>query len=367
MRILITNIGLDVRCGTTLYVRDLALELLRAGHEPTVYTRSRGDVAREVENSGIPVVGRLRSIRAAPDVIHGHHSSPTRDALRRFPRTPAIFVCHDHTSFFDRPVFGPQLRRYFGVSNLCIERLIRDGVDPQRAQLLTNFVDTRRFVPRGRLPPQPLRALVFSNYANKSTHLPAVADACRQAGLQLDVIGESAGNVVASPEAVLGHYDIVFAKSRAAMEAMASGVAVVLCDFGGVGPAVTTGNFESLRPLNFGFQALAGPLTAKAVLEQISVYDCEDAARVSARLRSVAGLEKAVQNLCDIYAQIASEAGRPPSAASSTTQSHSFNSRGRVRTAVHHVWLKIPPSGRKLLKHVPGVRALIPKLRDRRI
>src|SRR6202022_3960467 len=112
--------------------------------------------------------------------------------------------------------------------------------------------------------------------------------------------GESAGTAVASPESILGHYDIVFAKARAAMEAMASGAAVVLCDFAGVGPAVTSANFESLPPLNFGFEALTGPLTATAVLEQIRLYDPEDAARVSARLRSVASLEKAAGNLCSI-------------------------------------------------------------------
>ena len=150
------------------------------------------------------------------------------------------------------------------------------------------------------------------------------------------------------------------------MEAMASGAAVVLCDFGGVGPAVTSDNFDSLRPLNFGFEALVGPLTAKSVLEQLRVYDPDDAARVSNRLRSVASLEKSVEQLCGIYTDVASEIQSRP-AGSSALQSNTDSHLGAVRTAVHHVWLKLPPSGRKLLRHVPGVRSLIPRLRNLRI
>ena len=52
---------------------------------------------------------------------------------------------------------------------------------------------------------------------------------------------------MAQPERVLGRYDIVFAKAKAAMEAMAVGAAVVLCDFGGVGPMVTWADFDRLR------------------------------------------------------------------------------------------------------------------------
>ena len=55
---------------------------------------------------------------------------------------------------------------------------------------------------------------------------------------------------------MLGQYDIVFAKARCALEALAVGNAVVLCDTVGVGPMVTTGEVDRLRRLNFGVRAL---------------------------------------------------------------------------------------------------------------
>ena len=90
---------------------------------------------------------------------------------------------------------------------------------------------------------------------------PVIREACIRAGLRLDTVGIGSGNPLANPEHVLPRYDIVFAKAKAAMEAMAVGNAVVLCDFAGVGPMVSPENFAQLLPMNFGFQALTQPLT----------------------------------------------------------------------------------------------------------
>jgi len=180
------------------------------------------------------------------------------------------------------------------------------------------------------------------------------------------VIGESVGNAVAQPESVLGHYDIVFAKAKAAMEAMATGAAVVLCDFGGVGPMVTSDNFERLQPLNFGYEALVDPLTPEAVLRQIERYDPVDALRVGAKLRSVASLEDAVRNLCGIYSAVVSVPRPPRSARSGALRSNQDSRLDTVRTTIHLLWLRLPPTARKMLKRAPGMSSLLPKLREMR-
>ena len=126
------------------------------------------------------------------------------------------------------------------------------------------------------------------------------------------MIGAGVDNFVAHPENVLAQYDIVFAKAKAAMEAMAVGTAVVLCDFGGVGPLVTSAEFDQLRPLNFGFQALREPLEPENILRQIARYNPVDAALVRDRLRSCAGLTGAVENLVHIYQQVIAEQQQSP-------------------------------------------------------
>jgi Glycosyltransferase Family 4 len=368
LRILITNAELGIPSGTTVYVRDLALELKRRGHEPVVYTLALGAIARELLDAGIFVTRHLKHITIEPELIHGHHWLPTSRALRCFPSVPAIYICHDHTSYHSRPVFGPQVRRYFGVSRLCVARLIHDGVPPEAAELILNFVDTRRFVARDGLPPRPRRALIFSNNAHAGTHLPAVAEACRRAGLEFDVVGKLSGNCVARPESVLWRYDLIFAKAKASMEAMASGAAVVLCDFGGVGPLVTSENFARLRRVNFGFEALVDPLTPESVLRQMERYDPEDAARVCTKVHSTAGLESAVEDLLTVYEEGIGSKG--VSVIAPVRRSLSARATGAidvVRSLLFAYSLILPTSARMALKKTPGVAVLWRRLQGQKI
>ena len=313
LRILITTIHLWPPSGTVMYVRDLALELDRRGHRPAVFGPTSGAVADELRGAGIPVTAHPDRLPWVPDVLHAHHHAPTLLGLRAWPGVPAIHLCHDHAAADDRTPLDPRIVRHLGVSRVCVERLLREGAPRDRTALLPNFVDTGRFRPRGPLPARPRRALVFSNYARADTHLAAVTEACREAGLDLDVVGLGVGNVVLRPEQMLGDYDIVFAKGRAAIEAMAVGAAVVLCDFAGAGPMVTARDFDDLRPVNFGFAALRAPLRPEPLLREIARYDPVDAAIVRDRIRSEASLSATVDRLVGFYheaIEVLAEAGQ---------------------------------------------------------
>jgi hypothetical protein len=307
LNVLITNICLNSRTGTELYVRDLALELKRQGHHPAVYTSMSGSIADELKRADILVTSKLRALESCPDVIHGHHWKETMRAVLHHAGIPAIFICHDYYAWHDVPPLHPRIRRYLGVSLACLDRLRKAGIPEKKIRLRLNFVDLKRFLPRPPLPQHPQRALVFSNYANAHTHLPAIVEACRRAGLKLDVAGEGVGNSTSRPEDMLANYDIVFAKAKAAMEAMAVGTAVVLCDFTGLGPMVTSAEFDRLRLLNFGFQALQEPLRPENIVCQIGRYNARDTFRVRDLLRASAGLDQAVKEMVDVYRQVIEE------------------------------------------------------------
>ncbi|HLR06284.1 MAG TPA: glycosyltransferase, partial [Pyrinomonadaceae bacterium] len=237
MRILITNHALANRAGSELYVRDLAIGLLRRGHEATAYSAKLGEVSQEIKAAGVPVIADFNELTFQPDIIHGHHHLDTMTALLRCPETPAIYVCHGSIPWEEAAPLFPRILRYVAVDHACRDRMIfQDAIPPNRILVILNFVDLGRFTPRPQLPSRPRSALIFSNQASEKTHLPAVRSACERAGIHLDVVGSGAGKSCAEPEAVLGKYDIVFAKGRAALEALAVGTAVVLCDAAGAGP-----------------------------------------------------------------------------------------------------------------------------------
>ena len=128
--------------------------------------------------------------------------------------------------------------------------------------------------------------------------------------------GRGLGRAANHPELLLNRYDLVFAKAKASMEAMAVGAPVVLCDFGGLGPMVRADEFERLRSLNFGFEAFVNELTPEGVIREMERYDTIDAARVRDLVRATCGLEDAVTDLVNVYRQVIEEC--PPSRARGT-------------------------------------------------
>ena len=289
-------------------MRDLALALLKLQHEPIVYSPKLGSVARELLAAGIDVSDDLDDFQTAPDIIHGNQHRETMTALLHFSETPAVYFYHNAKSWLEDPPRFPRLLRYVAVDDNCYERLTTDHAIPkEKARTILNFVDLDRFQPRGLLPDRPRRALVFSNYAHEHTHLKVVREACRRASLELDSIGESIARPSAQPELELQNYDIVFAKARAALESLAVGAAVVLCDADGAGPMVSTQNFEQLRRLNFGSKTLQHPLAPETIQKEIARYDASDAAAVSRTARNTVGLHLAIYEILDVYEEVLRE------------------------------------------------------------
>jgi hypothetical protein len=302
VRILIVNSTLAGRTGTETAARDLALGLKAAGQTPMVYAPELGDIADEIQSSGVAVTADLARLAVAPAIVHGNHHAETVEALLRFPNARGVFVCHDRLAPDSAPPITPRLQRYVAVDYNCLERLQADyGIPDSLTAVIYNSVDTVRFRPRADLPTRPARALVFSNYAGPGTHLEAVEHACSTVGLGVDVVGSVVGNSSRAPERILGQYDLVFAKARCALEAMAVGSAVVLCDTTGLGPLVTTRDVAELRRWNFGRRVLREPLDSAAVRRQVDAYDPTDAALVSRYIREHADLSGAVARYLRLY------------------------------------------------------------------
>ncbi|HEX6832861.1 MAG TPA: glycosyltransferase [Rudaea sp.] len=302
MRVLITNNTLAGRGGTEMYVRDVALALLRRGHHVVAYSSRLGEVAQVLRDATVPVVDDLDRIGASPDVIHGQHHLDAMSAMLRFPQVPAVYFCHGWVPWEEMPPRFPSLRRYVAVDDLCAERLCcEEGITPELVDIIRNFVDLKRFRLRSNIAKKPTRALVFGNNARADGYAAVVQRACERRGIQVDVVGAGAGRVATHPEEILSSYDLVFAKARSAMEAMATGAAVVVCDAAGSAGLVTSENYEHWRALNFGIRTLSQPITTENVLAAIDAYDADQVRTLAGRLRSDADMEPAVDAIIKTY------------------------------------------------------------------
>lgn len=315
MIVLITISRLATRTGSELFTRDVALGLSSRGHTPIVYAPQRGKLADELIADSISVVDSLASITAAPDVILGQHHLEAMTALATFTQTPSAYFTLGPTPFIESAPSHPRILRYLPVDAACFDRVVNEnGIPPDLIEIFPIPVDLDRFKPRGVLPPTPRKALLFSNYATDETHSGIVGRACELADIELDTIGMGAGTAVDEPARMLGEYDLVFAKARCALEAMAVGCAVVLCDATGMGPMVTPANVEALRDLNFGLRALDHDLDAEQLANEVGRYDPAEAGAVRSWIRANASLDSALDRLEQILTEVRRDydAGQPP-------------------------------------------------------
>jgi hypothetical protein len=237
-------------------------------------------------------------------------------ALLHFASAPAVYYCHSSRAWQEAPISFPRIYRYLAVSDSTLARLRRHGIPAERIERLPNFVDLDRFRPRPPLPERPRRVAVFSNKLGEENHLPAIRAACTRAGLELETIGMGSGHAAARPWELLGRYDIVFASGRSALEAMAVGAAVVLCNDLGLGPLVTATRFDELRAANFGIDGeRRGPVTVEEVEARVRDYCAADATEVTRRVRTEGSLAVAVDRLVAIYGEVIAEHARTPAAA----------------------------------------------------
>jgi hypothetical protein len=304
-RVLITNDDLDLRFGGELVTRDLAFGLAALGQAPVVYSPRLGSLSDEIRAGGITVVDHLNDVPVLPDIVHGNQHPETIEALLAFPRARGIFVCHARMDWLAIPPLTNRIQHYVAVDHNCLERLsVVYQIPPEKLSVIFNSVDTERFRQRAPLPPRPQRALIFSNYARDDNYAGAIRAACRKLGLPLDVIGTGVGKLVERPEEVLPDYDVVFAKARCAIEAMAVGNAVILCDETGLGPMVTSSEVADLRSWNFGMRVLQSPVTPARIEAELANYDSTDARQVSDYIRSHAAAANSAREFASLYEKV---------------------------------------------------------------
>jgi hypothetical protein len=320
VRILITNNGLALRAGTELFVRDLALGLRSRGHRVAIYSKLLGEVADELCRHGIETTASLEALSFTPEIIHGQHHMETMTALARLPHTPAIYYCHGWIPWEEQAPSHPRILAYAAVDEPTRRAVARRvGLARAAVRLLPGAVDLARFTPRGALPAAPRRALLLCNRVTRGAHLPPIREACTRKGIRIDARGLALGRPTRRPERLLGRYDLVFAKGRAAIEAAACGSSVILCGEFGLGPLVTTANMRQLQALEGDWAALCQPLDPDRIALEIERYDPRDAAEVSRWVRSAADLELTISALEGLYVgAVAAFAARTVSEAAET-------------------------------------------------
>lgn len=307
MNILITNFFINSPSGTESYVYELALELHNRGHHVEIFTLSMGDLARSLIENGIHVCTDLKKIKKKPDCIHAHHNIITLKVTHFFKKTPIVYFIHDRTHFLDYPFRHTNILQYVAVDYNCKERYLENGFKDDDIEIIYNWANLSRFRQRTAISAVPRKALAFSNYMSQTNIFPFIKEACLSQGIEIDLIGSDNGNATTAPENILGQYDIIFGKAKAAIEAMATGAAVIVCDYRGLAEIVTPENMQHYRKYNFGMKLMTNKIQTDLIIREIRKYNAENILKVTNFIRKEADFQSTVTQLENTYIRIIKE------------------------------------------------------------
>lgn len=306
MRILITNHSLAARAGTELVVYEIARELQLRGHEVAAYSSTLGEVAELLSASSIPVLKHPEACPFKPDLIHAQHHLDAMTALLTFPETPAVYHIHGGTPWVERPPVHPRILHYIAMcQDLADSTRLHLGLEEDQITAVPNWVDTNRF--RGDRAPsaKPERALLFGGGLGEPGVVAKLRPAFEHHHIRLETTADWTETDRRTPELALPRYDIVLASGRSALEAMASGCAVVIANHQSCIGWARADIFQALQRQNFSPKRADPGFNASILQSCLAAYDAEAARGATEMTRAQCPLGQAIDLLSAVHSKVA--------------------------------------------------------------
>lgn len=272
MRIVFAIQSLGGFGGTESYVATVGDHLQRAGHDVWIYAVENGRFGEFAKSLGLRVCSTVEDLPDRIDAVLAQDAPASIEMLAARPDVPQAYIWHSELVDVQLP---PQLNGAIAVivalSGNAFRRINAMAVKSSVVQL-TQPIDVYRFVSMSPINERPRIALYLGNYL-RGERARMLREACEMAGVELRFVGEFADGFDAAPESAINQADIVFAKSRAALEAMACCRAVYVYDEFGCDGWVTPENFETFAEGAFAGNLTAHTVSVKSLAEDLGRYD----------------------------------------------------------------------------------------------
>lgn len=204
MKILITNLFLDLFCGTETWCFAVAMELKRRGHEVFVYTPLCGKIYKEFEKNGIHLV-----TSGSFDLILDNHNQTDTSKFKG----PIIHTCHGIINE-ERPMKG--------AVNVAVTEVASKKWKVEH--IIHNGIDINRFICKCPIHSsiEKVLSLCKSDTAND-----VLRKICSDIGVEFECMY---GKEVFNVEDKINEADVVVGVGRSLLDAMACGRPVVSFD-----------------------------------------------------------------------------------------------------------------------------------------
>lgn len=290
MKIITSAHTLD-RSGVPTYTLTLYNELIRRGHDVLVYSPLSGALAKKMNT-----VDSLKGVEA-PDVILAQHKTCSIKLKNAFPNVPMILITHGIVPEQEQPA-RIDIDYYLPVNEQNAENLISQYVDPDKIEIIRDFVDTEEFKPVAPLAKDKPKVLFISNY-KKWRAWQDLTKACSILGLEFKAVGSPYGRSRNVAETI-NNADLVVTWGRGILEAMACGRPAISYNKRMGAGYITPEVYMENRIYNLGGIRSRYTFNLEELMGEIKKYNPEDGAVNRALIMEYHDSKKCVDQILDI-------------------------------------------------------------------
>ncbi|MCB0750194.1 MAG: glycosyltransferase, partial [Ignavibacteriae bacterium] len=283
LNILITNHQLLDFTGSEIYTYTLAEQLVRNGHNVTIYTKYADKILNMFKLINVKIITNINEIANENfDIAHIHHNIMAIEVRYYFPSLPIVFLSHGVIPFLEQPpIIDLGISKFIAVSEEVKNNLISKGIDEKKIDVIRNIIDPIYFFPISEINEKPQKALIITNKMNLEVE-KTIKEACNWLNIKTEFIGRRFEEV--SPFEMgkrINKADIVFSLGRGIIEAIMCERVPIIFDRNGGDGIVTSENVELYMNKNFSGRTKNKIFNVEELIKEIEKYNKKEVKKLS--------------------------------------------------------------------------------------
>lgn len=292
LKILLMTPWLEYFLGGEIHIYTMAKELIRLGHDVDMFTYLKGPMWKVIKDSGIGLLGDDPKDKYDITIMNGN------PCIAKAPKSAyKMMICNGIVPPQEYPANG--IDRYIAVSEEVSNTL---EMKAHKNIIIRNGIDCDRYLSVNPANKKLENVLIISNKQDpQSTIFQLIADACRDLGLKLSVLGLKFGTAQWDVVDFVNQNDLIISLGRGALEAMACERNVVICDYQGIDGWIDDESYLETRKNNFSGRRYRNLISKDSIIKEFKKYNREQGIRNRTIVLDWHNIKKTTKNILQLY------------------------------------------------------------------